>query len=85
MSALINLIYTSVATQDFSNTALVKLLETSRANNAAAGITGMLLYADRSFFKILEGETDAVEGVFQRITSDSRHTQLVTIIREPIA
>ncbi len=84
MPTLMHLIYSSAATQAFSNEALAELLARARHKNATLGVTGMLLYVDGSFLQVLEGEADAVDTVFRTIAADPRHTQLVTIIREPI-
>ncbi|MEJ5226273.1 MAG: BLUF domain-containing protein, partial [Anaerolineales bacterium] len=85
MSPLIHLIYSSAASHPLSEEELAKLLIISRANNAARGITGMLLHAEGSFFQVLEGESAAVDALFERISRDARHTNLTVIIREPIA
>lgn len=84
MGQLIHLVYASVATQPFSSQELTALLEKSRAANERAGITGMLLYAEGSFFQVLEGEPSAIDAVVAKIHSDPRHTNLIVIIREPI-
>ncbi len=85
MTQLIHLVYASVATRPFSSEQLEALLEQSRAANARAGLTGMLLYADGSFFQVLEGEAPVVDTVAAKIQKDPRHTNMIVIIREPIA
>ncbi|MEZ4403411.1 MAG: diguanylate phosphodiesterase [Kofleriaceae bacterium] len=82
---LIHVIYCSAARQLMAEAALVEVLERSRDNNASRGITGMLLYAEGSFFQVLEGEAAQVDELFTRISADPRHGDVVTIIREPIA
>ena len=67
------LVYVSTATEPFSSEELTRLLETSRKNNTADGVTGMLLYHDGNFFQVLEGDRDAVIGVFRRVERDPRH------------
>ncbi|MEY4908231.1 MAG: hypothetical protein RL260_1949 [Pseudomonadota bacterium] len=84
MPALTHLIYSSAATRAFSNEDLVTLLTHARIKNAMQGVTGMLLHVDGSFLQVLEGEPESVGAVFQTICADPRHTQIVTIIREPI-
>lgn len=84
MSALMHLIYSSAATQPFSNEALADLLSLARRKNATLGVTGMLLHVDGSFLQVLEGEPAAVDSVFRAISADPRHAQIVTIIKEPI-
>jgi hypothetical protein len=83
-SPLIQLIYASAAVQAFGPQELADLLKVSHANNARLGLTGMLLYAEGSFFQVLEGETGVVEALYGRIEGDPRHTQVTQIICEPI-
>lgn len=85
MTSLIHIIYSSAATFDWSDEELDNLLSISRNNNEKTNVTGMLLYTDRSFFQILEGSSEAVTELYNKIAKDSRHTQVVTIIKEPIA
>ena len=81
---LIHLIYASVAVDELPAVDLAELLGKARLRNQRDGITGMLLYADRSFFQVLEGEADAIDAAFSRIARDPRHRGVVTIIRERI-
>lgn len=84
MNHIIHCIYASKAARDFQQSELPGLLEKARANNAALGITGMLLYIEGNFFQVLEGEDKAVGSVFDRICLDSRHGRITQIIREPV-
>lgn len=70
------LIYCSQATDDIAHEELVALLEVSRRNNQAAGLSGMLLYSSESFLQVLEGEQKALEVTYARIGADERHTNL---------
>ena len=85
MTELIHLIYCSAAVRSFNRGELAELLSRARANNARLGITGMLLHIEGSFFQVLEGAPDAVDGLFDAIRRDARHRQLTVIIREPVA
>lgn len=85
MGSLVHLIYASVATTPFSPEELARLLRHARAANEKAAVTGMLLYAEGSFFQVLEGEPAAVDFLVGKIAADPRHTGIVIIIREPIA
>jgi hypothetical protein len=84
MSSLIHLIYASAATRPLNAQELGQLLEQSRANNTRLGLTGMLLYADGSFFQALEGPSDVVTALYEKIEHDARHAQVTRIISEPI-
>jgi len=52
-----------------------KLVPHAELNNAKKGITGWMLYNDRTLtvYQILEGPRDAVEGLWSRICQDPRH------------
>jgi hypothetical protein len=49
------------------------LVEQCRLHNMLSGLTGILLYEDKTFMQILEGETEVVEEVFRKIQRDPRH------------
>jgi len=85
MAELIHLIYNSVASSPEAATEVHDILRVSRTNNALSQVTGMLLFAEGSFFQVLEGAPAAVDEAFARIAKDRRHARVTTIIREPIA
>ena len=49
------------------------ILRGARARNAELGITGALLIYDDWFAQTLEGEEQAVRGLFAKIAADARH------------
>jgi hypothetical protein len=55
------------------------LLETCRKNNAALGVTGMLLYKDGNFRQVLEGDEGAMRGLYERIAADPRHNGEISL------
>lgn len=81
---MISLTYLSSASAPFDARALERLLETSRRNNRAAGLSGMLLYADEHFIQTLEGEEREVDAAFERITADTRHRNIIVALREDV-
>jgi hypothetical protein len=83
--ALIHVAYASAARIDFSELDLRKLLESARRVNEGIDVTGMLLYLERSFFQIVEGEADVVTALYEKIGRDKRHHRIVKLIEEPIA
>ena len=48
----------------------------SAERNAAAGITGALVFTSRTFIQALEGPLEAVEATFERISCDLRHRRV---------
>ena len=67
------IIYISTARATLSNAELDGVLLTARRNNAAVGVTGMLVVGGRRFLQALEGPDAAVDAVFARIAQDPRH------------
>ncbi len=82
---LSKLIYASQAVRPMSESALADLLVSARQHNAKNHLSGMLLYSNRSFLQILEGEIDALNALYGRIAADPRHTRLRLLSRVPIA
>ena len=72
-------IYISAAAPGFSRADLNNLLAVSRRNNAAAGLTGLLIFHQGRFFQILEGARASVGACYARIERDTRHTGLVLV------
>jgi hypothetical protein len=74
------LAYTSFSGLPLQETTLSDILEVSRRNNNRDEITGILMYEDRTFFQVLEGEQSAVEDCYyKRIFNDPRHCSLSLI------
>ncbi len=76
---MILLVYVSSATGIITPEEVSAILEASRRNNAAAGITGLLLYNGRRFLQAIEGEESAVQATYERIKSDPRHHGLAIV------
>jgi len=66
-NTLAHLIYSSAATRPLSRQELQDLHAKVERNNAARGITGMLLYANGSFFQVLEGPEATLEQLLQKL------------------
>ena len=81
---LIQLIYSSSASADFSPAELTAILEQSVSNNQANAVTGLLLYTHGSFLQLLEGSPAAVDATYARIARDPRHHSIEPHLRTPI-
>ena len=82
---LVRLVYASAASAPFTPEQLQQLLALARRRNAAAGITGMLLYLNGSFFQVLEGPSEVVDGLFGTISADPRHDKVRLLLQERAA
>ena len=60
------------------------ILEVARARNARGGITGGLLFTQRYFFQILEGEDAEIDVLFKKIAADPRHKSVAVLSRDVI-
>ena len=73
------IIYLSSATTKFSNEEIISLLDLSRRNNEVNQITGLLLYSDGNFLQIIEGKKKALEALFEKISLDPRHKNIIKV------
>ncbi len=83
--ALHEIVYMSLACDAMSPTQLAALMDRARAHNQAAGITGMMIYHEREFMQLLEGERSVIEALFDKIADDPRHQQVYRLWDAPIA
>lgn len=82
--SLISLVYASSAVTPLDDHQLGRLLDASRAKNAALDVTGMLLYRDGNFMQALEGDEDVVLELERRIRYDRRHRGVLRLLKRPI-
>jgi hypothetical protein len=82
---LLSLTYVSSASTLFDTAQLVEMLADWRAKNTELGLTGMLLYRGGNVMQALEGLDETVDAMFDTISRDSRHRDVITLLREPIS
>ena len=82
---LLQLVYVSAATEKFSSDDLDELLAKARRHNESVNVTGILLYAQGTFFQVLEGAPEDVDALYDKIAKDSRHCLVLRLARENIA
>jgi hypothetical protein len=80
-----HLIYLSQATRPLSAKALTCLLDEARQANERQHLTGALVYGNKRFIQLLEGEPVVLEQAYARITRDPRHQHLYKVADYPIA
>lgn len=84
MARLIHIIYSSTAKAPFGPEELLALLGSARSKNASLNISGMLLHIEGSFLQVIEGHEGDIDALFETISHDPRHGNIVTIVRESI-
>ena len=81
---LVRCLYASRARQTLAPAITDAILEQSRRNNPARGITGLLCFVDDIFVQVLEGGRDPVCELFAMIVRDERHTGVRILAYEEI-
>ena len=74
------LTYCSIADNEISQQDISDILETSIEFNKANNITGCLLFHNKEFIQLLEGDEKIVEELYARIRKDKRHRN-VTLLK----
>ena len=80
---MFELLYCSSARQDLTPDDITDILNTSRTWNFTYNITGCLLYYDKQFIQIIEGDKKMVKQLFQNIQKDPRHEN-ITLLKENV-
>jgi hypothetical protein len=70
------IIYISDARFGINRHDIEDILSSSRLNNGANGVSGMLLYSAGVFVQALEGEPETVGDLYARIADDPRHANI---------
>jgi len=74
------LAYLSTAVRLMTDDELIDLLKVARRRNAEHDVTGVLLYSDGTFIQVLEGESDHIDLIFDSISKDIRHKNIIRLI-----
>ena len=84
---LYQLLYNSVATNPMDEAALQSILSCARQHNAVHGISGLLIYEDRTreFLQVIEGPEAAVKELYANICRDARHGHFDVLTEGPVA
>lgn len=71
--------YVSQQSHSLTDAALEEILSRARLKNEAEGITGMLICYEGLFIQFLEGEEKKIDELFDKITTDQRHNQVLIL------
>ncbi len=81
---MIRLLYASRAAQTLMPKMMDEILQTSRKNNPANGITGILCHSGDVFLQVLEGGRSQVNALYSMIVSDNRHKDVTVLHYEEV-
>ena len=74
-----HLAYVSTACDCLKLEDINSILESSNKNNKCEGITGILVYCNKHFFQILEGDKEQIIELYDKIVVDCRHDNVIKI------
>lgn len=73
VKVLSEILFTCVASKHFSVEELQAIVNELAIRNKTYGITGCLVYNNREFFQILEGEKETLLALMDSVKDDTRH------------
>ena len=82
--ALRSVTYTSLARADLLESDLEDIRRTAQTENAARGITGLLIFNGTHFLQIIEGSKAALGQLMENLRRDQRHSRVEVRHDDPI-
>ncbi len=82
---LVRLMYASRSAESVNHESLAAILRKSMANNPGTGVTGVLCFSGSIFLQVLEGGRSQVSTLYNKITRDPRHHDVVLLSYEEIS
>ncbi|WP_039058428.1 diguanylate phosphodiesterase [Enterobacter sp. Bisph1] len=79
---LATLIYRSRLNQTLDPSQLADLVQQASLRNAQVQVTGILLFDGEYFLQVLEGSLASVNAAYARISQDTRHGNVVELLRD---
>lgn len=81
---MIRLLYISQAHAEITRPELDSILLDSNNNNLERHISGLLVYCQKYFIQILEGEAETAMTLYEKIKTDPRHQRVRLISKKAI-
>ncbi len=81
---LIRLMYCSRTADILPQETLNAIVTKARANNPPRGVTGVLCYSGRIFLQVLEGGRFEINALYNKISTDNRHHDVMLLSYEEI-
>lgn len=80
-----SLLYISTVSRDLDVSSIKSILKHAVESNIRSHISGFLLFRNNNFIQLLEGDEQVVTSTYQRIITDSRHDNIIVLLREQIS
>ena len=75
-------IYISRLVKSLSDEEIEDIGRVSSRNNRRVNITGVLVYVEKLFFQIIEGDNKDIDHLFGKIAKDPRHQDILRLKTE---
>ncbi|SFQ67308.1 BLUF domain-containing protein [Hymenobacter arizonensis] len=82
---MIHIVYMSRAVRPLSDQELQQMLDQCRRDNASRNVTGVLFYSHGNIAQLIEGDAAVLEPLFEKISRDGRHSNVVELVKKNIA
>jgi len=80
---MIQLIYVSFSEGVVNKEIIKDIIDSSKKNNPALDVTGILLYSGGVYFQLLEGPEKSTLSLFEKIKKDPRHSDCEILGKTP--
>ena len=77
-----SILYKSKAHASFSMEAIHRMLIDAKRFNKKNNITGCILYHDKQFIQLIEGDKKVIESLYATIKEDKRHFEVQTLLNK---
>jgi hypothetical protein len=81
---MFELVYYSISKTEITTEMIGDILKKSRETNSKKNITGCLLFYDKVFLQLLEGEKEVVQELYEKIKKDERHSEVTLLIEQEV-
>ena len=85
--SVLAILYVSTASilEDRREAALERIVEQATSANTRAGLTGALMFSGNRFAQMLEGPSNALDALMERIAADPRHCEVTILFHGAVA
>lgn len=81
---LYQLVYKSNVSEDFDESNIEDFISINQHANEQLDITGLLIFNGKHFLQIIEGPLTSLSKLMESIQCDTRHSDVVILLKEPI-
>ena len=76
------LVYYSISNIELTSEVMTSILVSAREYNSKNNITGCLLFHNKVFLQLLEGDDEVVLNLYEAIKKDKRHSNITLLVKE---